>query len=171
MFRYDGQSGGETPGPFPNPEVKSARVSVCTVLRKRTGTQTRCQPLSFHPVSASCPDHPSTLPFRSILSGCLHRSAIEGLVRIQDPHSISAERSHPIEWEDHRRRMSLSRAARLLPRRGYIFDVMRDCRRASLSLRKAGDSNPERTIRSDIPESLRHISRDIHPILIFIESY
>ena len=45
MFRYDGQSGGETPGPFPNPEVKSARVSVCTVLRKRTGTQTRCQPL------------------------------------------------------------------------------------------------------------------------------
>ena len=46
MFRYDGQSGGETPGPFPNPEVKSARVSVCTVLRKRTGTQTRCQPLS-----------------------------------------------------------------------------------------------------------------------------
>ena len=43
--RYDGHSGGETPGPFPNPEVKSARVSVCTVLRKRTGTQTRCQPL------------------------------------------------------------------------------------------------------------------------------
>ena len=56
MFRYDGQSGGETPGPFPNPEVKSARVSVCTVLRKRTGTQTRCQPLFIHPVSASCPD-------------------------------------------------------------------------------------------------------------------
>ena len=54
MFRYDGQSGGETPGPFPNPEVKSARVSVCTVLRKRTGTQTRCQPLSpFHPSSVS----------------------------------------------------------------------------------------------------------------------
>ena len=45
MFRYDGHSGGVTPGPIPNPEVKSARVSVCTVLRKRTGTQTRCQPL------------------------------------------------------------------------------------------------------------------------------
>ena len=50
MFRYDGQSGGATPGPFPNPEVKSARVSVCTVLRKRTGTQARCQPL-FHSIS------------------------------------------------------------------------------------------------------------------------
>ena len=47
MFWYDGQSGGVTPGPIPNPAVKSARVSVCTVLRKRTGTQTRCQPLSF----------------------------------------------------------------------------------------------------------------------------
>ena len=34
MFRYDGHSGGVTPGPIPNPEVKSARVSVCTVLRK-----------------------------------------------------------------------------------------------------------------------------------------
>ena len=41
MFRYDGHSSGVTPGPIPNPEVKSARVSVCTVLRKRTGTQTR----------------------------------------------------------------------------------------------------------------------------------
>ena len=30
MFRYDGHSGGVTPGPIPNPEVKSARVSVCT---------------------------------------------------------------------------------------------------------------------------------------------
>ena len=47
MFRYDGQSGGVTPGPIPNPEVKPARVPVCTVLRKRTGTQARCQPL-FH---------------------------------------------------------------------------------------------------------------------------
>ena len=28
MFRYDGHSGGVTPGPIPNPEVKSARVSV-----------------------------------------------------------------------------------------------------------------------------------------------
>ena len=27
MFRYDGHSGGVTPGPIPNPEVKSARVS------------------------------------------------------------------------------------------------------------------------------------------------
>lgn len=45
MFRYDGQSGGVTPGPIPNPAVKSARVSVCTVVRKPTGTQTRCQPL------------------------------------------------------------------------------------------------------------------------------
>ena len=45
MFRYDGHSGGVTPGPIPNPAVKSARVSVCTVLRKRTGTQVRCQPL------------------------------------------------------------------------------------------------------------------------------
>ena len=34
MFRYDGQSGGVTPGPIPNPAVKSARVSVCTVVRK-----------------------------------------------------------------------------------------------------------------------------------------
>ena len=41
----DGHSGGETPGPIPNPEVKPACVSVCTVLRKRTGTQKRCQPL------------------------------------------------------------------------------------------------------------------------------
>ena len=49
MFWYDGQSGGVTPGPIPNPAVKSARVSVCTVLRKRTGTQTRCQPL-FHSI-------------------------------------------------------------------------------------------------------------------------
>ena len=47
MFRYDGQSGGVTPGPIPNPAVKPARVPVCTVLRKRTGTQARCQPL-FH---------------------------------------------------------------------------------------------------------------------------
>lgn len=47
MSWYDGHSGGVTPGPIPNPAVKSARVSVCTVLRKRTGTQTRCQPLSF----------------------------------------------------------------------------------------------------------------------------
>ena len=31
MFRYDGHSGGVTPGPIPNPAVKSARVSVCTV--------------------------------------------------------------------------------------------------------------------------------------------
>ena len=46
MFWYDGQSGGVTPGPIPNPAVKSARVSVCTVVRKSTGTQTRCQPLS-----------------------------------------------------------------------------------------------------------------------------
>ena len=59
MFRYDGHSGGVTPGPIPNPAVKSARVSVCTVLRKRTGTQTRCQPLflllyfSVHPISIS----------------------------------------------------------------------------------------------------------------------
>ena len=45
MFRYDGHSGGVTPGPIPNPAVKSARVSVCTVVRKPTGTQTRCQPL------------------------------------------------------------------------------------------------------------------------------
>ena len=45
MFWYDGQSGGVTPGPIPNPAVKSARVSVCTVVRKPTGTQTRCQPL------------------------------------------------------------------------------------------------------------------------------
>ena len=50
MFWYDGHSGGVTPGPIPNPEVKSARVSVCTVLRKRTGTQTRCQPL-LHSIS------------------------------------------------------------------------------------------------------------------------
>ena len=28
MFRYDGHSGGVTPGPIPNPAVKSARVSV-----------------------------------------------------------------------------------------------------------------------------------------------
>ena len=34
MFWYDGQSGGVTPGPIPNPAVKSARVSVCTVVRK-----------------------------------------------------------------------------------------------------------------------------------------
>ena len=45
MFRYDGHSGRVTPGPIPNPEVKPARVPVCTVLRKRTGTQARCQPL------------------------------------------------------------------------------------------------------------------------------
>ena len=45
LFWYDGHSGGVTPGPIPNPAVKSARVSVCTVLRKRTGTQVRCQPL------------------------------------------------------------------------------------------------------------------------------
>ena len=30
MFRYDGHSGGVTPGPIPNPAVKSARVSVCS---------------------------------------------------------------------------------------------------------------------------------------------
>ena len=36
MFWYDGQSGGVTPGPIPNPAVKSARVSVCTVVRKPT---------------------------------------------------------------------------------------------------------------------------------------
>ena len=47
MYWYDGQSGGVTPGPIPNPAVKPARVPVCTVLRKRTGTQARCQPL-FH---------------------------------------------------------------------------------------------------------------------------
>ena len=44
-FWSDGHSGGVTPGPIPNPAVKSARVSVCTVVRKSTGTQTRCQPL------------------------------------------------------------------------------------------------------------------------------
>lgn len=44
-FWSDGHSGGVTPGPIPNPAVKSARVHVCTVLRKRTGTQVRCQPL------------------------------------------------------------------------------------------------------------------------------
>ena len=49
MFRYDGHSGRVTPGPIPNPEVKPARVPVCTVLRKRTGTQARCQPL-FHSI-------------------------------------------------------------------------------------------------------------------------
>ena len=37
-FWYDGHSGGVTPGPIPNPAVKSACVSVCTVLRERTGT-------------------------------------------------------------------------------------------------------------------------------------
>ena len=90
MFRYDGQSGGETPGPFPNPEVKSARVSVCTVLRKRTGTQTRCQPLFIHPVSASCPDHPSILSFRSILSGYLHRSRdlLESRILARSRHTV-----------------------------------------------------------------------------------
>ena len=45
MFWYDGHSGGVTPGPIPNPAVKSAHVSVCTVLRERTGTRKRCQPL------------------------------------------------------------------------------------------------------------------------------
>ena len=45
MDWYDGHSGGVTPGPIPNPAVKSARVHVCTVLRKRTGTRARCQPL------------------------------------------------------------------------------------------------------------------------------
>ena len=46
-YWYDGHSGGVTPGPIPNPAVKSARVSVCTVVRKSTGTQTRCQPPFF----------------------------------------------------------------------------------------------------------------------------
>ena len=55
MFRYDGHSGGVTPGPIPNPAVKSARVSVCTVVRKPTGTQTRCQPLLlFYSSLLSC---------------------------------------------------------------------------------------------------------------------
>ena len=47
MDWYDGHSGGVTPGPIPNPAVKPSRVPVCTVLRKRTGTQARCQPLFF----------------------------------------------------------------------------------------------------------------------------
>ena len=45
MSWYDGHSGGVTPGPIPNPAVKSARVPLCTVLRKRTGIRARCQPL------------------------------------------------------------------------------------------------------------------------------
>ena len=60
MFRYDGQSGGVTPGPIPNPAVKPARVPVCTVLRKRTGTQARCQPLfHFYYVAERLFKHPS----------------------------------------------------------------------------------------------------------------
>ena len=61
MFWYDGQSGGVTPGPIPNPAVKSARVSVCTVLRKRTGTQTRCQPLFLFILSSHRVDFPHRL--------------------------------------------------------------------------------------------------------------
>ena len=61
-YWYDGHSGGVTPGPIPNPAVKSARVSVCTVVRKSTGTQTRCQPLFSHykggrePLNPFCSD-------------------------------------------------------------------------------------------------------------------
>ena len=33
MFRYDGHSGGVTPGPIPNPEVKSARVFHLVAVR------------------------------------------------------------------------------------------------------------------------------------------
>ena len=60
MFWYDGHSGGVTPGPIPNPAVKSARVPVCTVVRKPTGTQARCQPLfPFHYVDRGLFPHPT----------------------------------------------------------------------------------------------------------------
>ena len=60
----DGHSGGETPGPIPNPAVKSARVPICTVLRKRTGTQARC--LHF---SSSFPLKKTTVFCRILIPG------------------------------------------------------------------------------------------------------
>ncbi len=42
---YDGYSGGDTPGPIPNPEVKSTSVPFCTMVREPMGIWDRRQPL------------------------------------------------------------------------------------------------------------------------------
>lgn len=42
LLLVDGHIGGETPGPIPNPAVKSAYVPYCTVFREGTGTMDRC---------------------------------------------------------------------------------------------------------------------------------
>ena len=47
MTWFDGQSGGDTPGLFPNPEVKPTSAPHCTVVRESTGTADRCQPLFY----------------------------------------------------------------------------------------------------------------------------
>ena len=36
--QHDGHSGGVTPGPIPNPEVKPTHVLCCTVVREPTGS-------------------------------------------------------------------------------------------------------------------------------------
>ena len=46
LTRFDGHSGGDTPGLIPNPAVKPTCVLRCTVVRESTGTAERCQPLS-----------------------------------------------------------------------------------------------------------------------------
>ena len=40
----DGQSGGETPGPIPNPAVKPTGVPRSTEVREPTGDAESCQP-------------------------------------------------------------------------------------------------------------------------------
>ncbi len=72
MSWYDGHSGGVTPGPIPNPAVKPSNVPVCTVLRKRTGTQVRCQPL---------------FPFYLFSNGYLLQSGFYELVALSNPMS------------------------------------------------------------------------------------
>ena len=47
MFRYDGHSGGVTPGPIPNPEVKSARVMAVRPLSSITDRDIR-RCVSYH---------------------------------------------------------------------------------------------------------------------------
>jgi hypothetical protein len=42
-----GHSSGETPGLFPNPEVKPTHVLPCTELRERLGKVIRCYPLPY----------------------------------------------------------------------------------------------------------------------------
>ena len=40
----DGHSGGVTPGPIPNPEVKPTHVPRCTMVREPMGTGVHCPP-------------------------------------------------------------------------------------------------------------------------------